>query len=302
MPKKIDLFIDSGAFSAKSQGIEISLDEYIEFIKKNERYISIYANLDVIGDPAETWKNQKYMESKGLNPLPCYHIGEPKKWLKRYMKNYDYIALGGMVSESRAELTLHLDEIWEDILTDDEGHAKLKVHGFGLSGLRTILRYPWYSVDSTTWLLTSRIGEVYIPKARKDGEWDYQNSMVIQVSGRSSDRNVDDKHINLLPPRFKKIVFEYIEEMGFELGSTEYKTVKPGYELKENERWAERRSGDKKKEKKDRTKVEVIVKRGISNDYYLRDRLSIKFFLGLEKSLPDWKDMAFKKKMNSFDF
>ena len=62
----IDLFLDSGAFSAWSSGTNISMDDYIDFIIENKQYITVYSNLDVIGDAEATWRNQSLMERKGL--------------------------------------------------------------------------------------------------------------------------------------------------------------------------------------------------------------------------------------------
>lgn len=55
---KIELFLDSGAYSAWSQKTKINLKKYIKFIKENEDVIDVYSNLDVIGSPEGTWKNQ----------------------------------------------------------------------------------------------------------------------------------------------------------------------------------------------------------------------------------------------------
>jgi len=92
---KTKLFIDSGAFSAWSLGKHIKLDDYIDFCKRTDA--DYYAVYDSIGDPKKTLENQKYMESKGINPIPCFHFGEDWKYLEHYCKNYDYIAIGGMV-------------------------------------------------------------------------------------------------------------------------------------------------------------------------------------------------------------
>ena len=107
----------------------------------------------MIGSPEGTWKNQMIMEKAGLKPLPCYHFGEDTKWLQRYIdKGYDYIALGGMVGRPRPALLQWLDTIWSDYLTDSKGMPIVKIHGFGMTSLRLMLRYPWYSVDSTSWV------------------------------------------------------------------------------------------------------------------------------------------------------
>ena len=95
--KLVNLFLDSGAFSASEQGAVIILDEYIKFAKKHEAHCEVIANLDVIGDPGETRKNQKKVEAEGLRPLPVYHYGEPRQYLLRYINMYEYIGIGGMV-------------------------------------------------------------------------------------------------------------------------------------------------------------------------------------------------------------
>ena len=160
---KINLFLDSGAFSAWSRKITIDIDEYIAFIKKYEKYLTVYANLDVIGDAEATLKNQKYMENKELNPLPTYHLGSDVKYLEYYAKNYSYIALGGMAGTGTAtkQIISQLDPIWDKYLTNEDGSAKIKVHGFACTGLEIISRYPWYSVDSTSWVMTGRFGSVF---------------------------------------------------------------------------------------------------------------------------------------------
>ena len=40
--KKVELFLDSGAYSAKSQGVIINIQDYIKFIKENKDVISVY--------------------------------------------------------------------------------------------------------------------------------------------------------------------------------------------------------------------------------------------------------------------
>lgn len=288
--KRVELFLDSGAFSAWSQGKEINIDEYIQFIKDHKEVIDVYANLDVIGNAEATWNNQMYMEKAGLNPLPVYHYGEDKKWLKRILnKKYDYISLGGMVPISTQDLVHWLDDLFKNHLCDEKGMPTVKVHGFGLTSLRLMLRYPWYSVDSTSWVVTGRMGSIYIPKS-KNGKWIYdEDSWKIIVSNRSPASKEAGKHINTMSPKEKEILLNYITEKGYSLGKSEYKTVEYEYELKENERFTEKKPSDKKAKRE----VEIIVEPGVSNVYQLRDEMNIIYFLDLEKSMPEWP-WAFK--------
>lgn len=288
---KVELFIDSGAFSAWSQGSEIKLKDYIKFIQKNQKEIDVYSNLDVIGDPKETWRNQMMMEQNGLHPLPVFHYGEDEKWLIKYLgRGHKYISLGGMVPISNQPLIAWLDRLWSEFLTDDKGKPIVRIHGFGLTSLQLITRYPWYSVDSTSWVMTGRMGSIFIPK-RKGKKWVYDsNSMKVAVSNRSSNKSKKDQHIETLSPRNKQLVLDYLQEKGYKLGYSKFKKESTDYILKDNERWA-----DSKKDKKKVREVEIIIEQGVSNTYQFRDELNIIYFLDLENSLPKWP-WNFKKK------
>lgn len=285
--KKIDLFLDSGAYSAFSQGAKIDIYEYINFIKEHEKHLSVYANLDVIGDPIGTWENQVIMESEGLTPLPCYHYGENIKWLKKYLKKYDYIALGGMVPVSTKNLRPWLDTLFSDYLCDSTGMPIAKIHGFGMTSLRLMLRYPWYSVDSTSWVMTGRMGAVYVP-IKRGGVYDYKKEpLKIPVSSKSPKLKEKNKHISTLSKKVRKTVLEYIHKKGYKLGESVFKEVDSDRKLKDNEKWAEVKSD------KETRLVEIIKKRGLCNDYKLRDELNIQYFQDLEDNLPKWP-WAFK--------
>ena len=147
-------FLDSGAYGALKKGSQIDIDEYINFVKANRQMIDIYATLDVIGDYKATNVNTDYIEQQGLNPLPVYHYGSPRKELDRLIERYDYIALGGLVA-----LSLQQDRLiqWLDycyaVIQD-----KIKIHGFGVTAYKLLQRYPFYSVDSTAWLRAIHYG------------------------------------------------------------------------------------------------------------------------------------------------
>lgn len=281
--KKVELFLDSGAFSAMTQGVTIDIQEYIQFIKENEDVIEVYANLDVIGSAELTYKNQRIMEQAGLKPLPVFHYGEDVKWLKKYLaQGYEYIALGGMVKTPH--LIYWLDDLWHNYLTDAKGMPIIKVHGFGLTGLSLMMRYPWYSVDSTSWVVTGRLGSIYVPRYRA-GQWIYdENSWKISVSNKSPDATEAGKHIDTMTPMERKLVLQYLEEKGYKLGKSSFRMESQDYVLQGNEKWGEK----KPKDKKAMRQVETIIEDGVCNRYQLRDEVNIIYFLDLEKSLPEY--------------
>lgn len=159
----VRIFLDSGAFSAFTQGVKIDLPKYCRYIQQNEDIIDIASVLDGIGDPLLTYQNQKAMESHGVRPLPCFHYAEDERYLEYYVANYDYITLGGMVPVSTKDLFIWLDRIWERYLTDGAGRPRVKVHGFGLTSVPLMQRYPWHSVDSSSWVQFARTGNIMIP-------------------------------------------------------------------------------------------------------------------------------------------
>lgn len=151
-----DVFADSGGFSASTQNEEISLDDYAKWILLNKESISAYANLDVIGNPVKTLENQKRLEDYGLNPLPVFHVGEDWKYLEKYLENYNYICLGGMVPHMRYE-----NRIMPWILKCYRiAQGRSVFHGFGATSWKVIRDIPWYSVDSSSWGAGFRFGNV----------------------------------------------------------------------------------------------------------------------------------------------
>lgn len=157
------LFLDSGAYSAYTQGREIDIDRYAEFIHASDGIWDHVANLDCIPgkgvSPAlaaeKSYRNLRHLEERGCTVMPCFHMGEPRRYLERYIERYDYIALGGMVKGQQEVLRSWLDWCWLNCLTHADGRPRLKVHGFGLSSYWAATRYPWHSMDSTSWIYDS---------------------------------------------------------------------------------------------------------------------------------------------------
>ena len=153
-----DVFADSGAFSAMTQGQPVNIDEYATWLKRWKHLFSVYANLDVIKNAEDTLKNQRYLEDKyNLNPLPVFHVLEDFKHLEYYVNNYPYIALGvaGMQTR-RKELMRWLIQCFR--VAGDQS----VFHGFGLTSWKVLKSFRWYSVDSSSWGQGFRFGQVPI--------------------------------------------------------------------------------------------------------------------------------------------
>lgn len=156
-PNKNKLMIDSGAYGAYTRGVNIDLIEYCEWLKQNNDKMDYYVALDVIGNWRESADNLSIMLRMGLNPIPVFHLGSPLNELDRLCKEHKYIGLGGMVQASRNRELLKqwLDNCWSIIKI----YWPIKIHGFGLTAIWALERYPFYSVDSTTVLKARSMGK-----------------------------------------------------------------------------------------------------------------------------------------------
>lgn len=209
----IKIFLDSGAFSAFTMGVDVDMPAYCRYCKEYEDIIErvdgdlCASVLDGIGDPQKTYENQLAMEKLGVRPLPCFHYGEDERYLEYYMANYSYITIGGMVPISTPQLYHWLDRIWSKYLTDGSGRPRLRVHGFGLTTMGLVERYPWYSVDSSSWVQMARTGSLIT----------YPEAKAVSVSNQSPSRKQYNMHIDSMEPVMRAKLEERFTSMGVDL-------------------------------------------------------------------------------------
>lgn len=215
------LFMDSGAFSMFTLGIDVDLDAYGAYLLSASDYISVASNVDAIGAgrEADSYANQKYLESLKL-PVPVcpvHHARDDDKWLVKYLdEGYEYIFLGGMVPESIPYLLGWLDHLWDKYLAKPDGTARVKIHGFGLTTFELMQRYPWFSVDSTSWFMIGMFGNILMmvngkPKA-------------LTISKQSGSAKMADKSFWSLDDYTRSHLLKVITDKGFdpELLGTSY--------------------------------------------------------------------------------
>ena len=135
--------LDSGAFTVLSQGITISVEQYIEFaLEHGDLFDQIVTLDDIAGDLAVTWNNTKAMIDAGLDPIPVFHGREPFDVLRHYCEKFDRVGLGFFRSPSKKGGKVSISPDQGDDLTPDEWLTKaldiceeagVEVHGFGMT-------------------------------------------------------------------------------------------------------------------------------------------------------------------------
>lgn len=180
---KTKLFIDSGAWSAHSQGKEINVDDYIKYLNENDDYFYIYAQVDkipgefrkpktkeqILEAPEISWKNYLYMKDKVKSRdklLPVFHQGEDFKWLKNMLeythedtgKHISYIGISPANDSSVPGKLEFVDRCFEII--KNSSNPNVKTHAFGMTSLKILEKYPFTSADSTSYLMTAINGSI----------------------------------------------------------------------------------------------------------------------------------------------
>lgn len=205
------VFLDSGAFSAFTKGVTVDIKAYCRYIHENADIIkcidgNVCASvLDAIGDAQGTYENQMAMQRLGIRPLPCFHYNEDTRYLDWYVKKYDHITLGGMVPISTPQLLLWLDRIWEKHLTDGAGRPLIKVHAFGVTTPVLMKRYPWYSVDSSSWVQMAATGNILV------------NQKALSVSDRSPSKKLANQHFDNMVAEHQDAIVKIVTDRGYEM-------------------------------------------------------------------------------------
>lgn len=145
---KPKIMLDSGAYSAWTTGKNVSIIDYMAYIRANEEFIERYISLDVFGDPELTWDYYCIMRKKGFTSTPVYHYKSSEEYLQRYIQDgNELIALGGTVPEVDKEKVAK----WVRYLTFK--YPGTKFHLLGSNSMKITLYTDLCSCDSSTWFM-----------------------------------------------------------------------------------------------------------------------------------------------------
>jgi|TARA_R110000744_G_scaffold282556_2_gene394232 hypothetical protein len=152
--------LDSGAFtfimakSSKKVDIDSFTDEYIDYINHNNIELFFEMDVDSIFGYDKVKKLRARIErNTGKRSIPVFHTKRGLDDWKYICKDYDYIALG----------IAGKDVAWGDadafhrfVLSAQEHNTN--VHGLGITGMKSLRKVPFYSVDSSSWTSGNRYG------------------------------------------------------------------------------------------------------------------------------------------------
>lgn len=169
------VIIDSGAFSVWTKGDTVNLEAYAAFcvrfrdLMPPEVEVNV-VNLDVlpgnwghvpskeqIAESADKgWDNMLYLESLGLKVIHVFHQHEDFAILDKLKAHSDYI---GISPANDVSMNEKLDWLNKVFLNLKDG---TKTHGFAVTSHKQLFGYPFYSVDSSSWVTPARFGRIAV--------------------------------------------------------------------------------------------------------------------------------------------
>ncbi len=147
---KMDILLDSGAFTAYNTGKDIELMDYIRFLKDPPFKIWKYFTLDVVGKPKEYWINYYRMLDAGLNPIPIFTPGDSFDSIDKMYETSDLIGIGGLDFQGIKD---HVKLCMQVI----DGR---KAHWLGFANFQFLKHYKPFSCDSSNIISGSKYGRL----------------------------------------------------------------------------------------------------------------------------------------------
>ncbi len=155
--------LDSGAFTFMQDKKQVVnwdkyLEDYAAFI--NQYNIERFFELDidsVVGLKKVELLRDRLEDLTGKSCIPVWHKSRGKDAFIEMCDNYEYVAIGGIVSGEIKKKDFRYFP-WFIKTAHDHG---AKIHGLGFTGPDDIIKYHFDSVDSVTWLYGSICGFLY---------------------------------------------------------------------------------------------------------------------------------------------
>ena len=171
------LTLDSGAFTAWNSGGSVNIDEYADWClewKKKVPHVRA-VNLDVIPGEAgrtstqyereigmqKSIENADYLRSKGIEIEEVFHQDEPFEFLDLLISRLpkgEVLGISPRNDVSKQKRLAWLNSVLVHLVKTVGKDNIPKTHGLAVTSKDLILAFPFYSVDSSTYINPARFG------------------------------------------------------------------------------------------------------------------------------------------------
>lgn len=181
--------LDSGAFTFMNNSKkEVNWDQYVEsyanFINKYNIENFFELDIDNIVGIKEVERLRNKLETLTKKKcIPVWHKSRGLEYWEKMCKDYDYVAIGGIVTK---EIKPQEYKYFTPMLKIAKEN-NCKVHGLGFTGVKHLHKYPFYSVDSTSWVSGWRFGTLYRFNGKGFNKIRYKNKRIKKSKGNEVD-------------------------------------------------------------------------------------------------------------------
>lgn len=190
---KNNFLLDSGAFTFMNcfkgeVDFNKYLEKYINFINENDIKYFFELDIDSVVGYIEVLKMRKKLEKEtGKKCIPVWHKSRGLKDFIETTKNYDYVAIGGIVTKEipRGQWKFMCE------LIDIAHKNNCKIHGLGFTTTKELKNYKFDSVDSTSWINGTRFGVLHIFKNNYIEALSFKNKRV-KYRKRIDEHNINE--------------------------------------------------------------------------------------------------------------
>lgn len=172
------------------------LNEYVQWLHDNHRYIFVAANLDLdayVGrDVVDKW-NDKYFKplEKHTNIVYVTQRDFEKEYddftgikrLKEYLSLHDYVGVNNAMTKYTSQI-FSLNKVYNK-----------RIHGFGWTSLPMLKSQPLFSVDSTTWTAGAQFGATFIDDGKNFRRYDGAKHLRKRLKLKIEDAGLDAQKI-----------------------------------------------------------------------------------------------------------
>lgn len=167
LPGQVDLWLDSGAFTAWKSGAVLDVRQYAHYLQKVLPLLKVFRRVfamsldeipgtfkrsvtaaEVTAAAQRTLENTQYLMKQGLNVVPIHHQGEPLWVMQEYLKLADYVGVSPANDSPFTSRVKYLQSLLPLFKSDQPLHP---AHNFGNVSPGQLMAFPCYSADSQTW-------------------------------------------------------------------------------------------------------------------------------------------------------
>jgi hypothetical protein len=153
---RVEVLLDSGAFTAFNSGTEIKLDEYMSWLGTWSSRLFGYMALDKLQDPVRTDANLRDMLNAGLHPIPIHVFGDDRARMDWLFERSRWVACGGFRRPHRGSAPRTY------IKAKMEWAAGRDVHWLGYTDLDMIKSFKPFSCDCASWTAGRTFGQMHL--------------------------------------------------------------------------------------------------------------------------------------------